>query len=137
MLVLLCRSGAFILVCMLLIQLATADWPDCKFQCTAKDVVVERAYLGDASGRPLQPCSQGVLTEAYIWITITNRASAPRYNLVLLADLLFNGDLERIERCVLDRIEGKSTRSLPVYRIEWRCGEEVRIENMILSWETS
>ncbi|MDH7597868.1 MAG: PKD domain-containing protein [Methanothrix sp.] len=122
---------------MVLIQLAPAEWPDCKFQCTAKDVVVERAYLGDESGRPLQPCSQGAVTEAYIWINITNRASAPRYNLVLLADLLVNGDLERIERCVLDVLQGKSTMSLPVCKIEWRCGEEIRIENMILSWETS
>ncbi len=135
--VILCRSCALILACMVLIQLAPAEWPDCKFQCTAKDVVVERAYLGDESGRPLQPCSQGVLTEAYIWITITNRASAPRYNLVLLADLLVNGDLERIERCVLDVLQGKSTMSLPVCKIEWGCGEEIRIENMILSWETS
>ncbi|MDI9616244.1 MAG: PKD domain-containing protein [Methanothrix sp.] len=131
-----CRSTVFLMAIML-ISATAAEWPGCKFQCTAKDVVVERAYLGDASGNPLQPCSQGAASSAYIWITITNRASAPRYNLVLLADLVINGDLERIERCVLDVLEGKSTRSFPIYKIEWNCGEELRIKDVILSWETS
>lgn len=120
----------------MIISAATAEWPNCKFQCTAKDVVVESAYLGDASGNPLQPCSQGAASRVYIWITITNRANAPRYNLVLLADLVINGDLERIERCVLDVLQGKSTTSFPIYEIEWSCGEELHIKDMILSWET-
>lgn len=131
-----CRSTIFLMV-MLLISHVAAEWPDCKFQCTAKDVVVESAYLGDASGKPLQPCSQGGAQGAYIWITITNRASAPRYNLVLLADLVVDGKLERIERCVLDVLQGRSTRSFPIHEMKWQCGAEIRIENMILSWETS
>ncbi|MCX8206639.1 MAG: PKD domain-containing protein [Methanothrix sp.] len=132
-----CRSAVFTTFIMLLIFPAAADWPDCKFQCTAKDVMVENVYLGDASGKPLQPCSQGASSRAYIWITITNRASAPRYNLVLLADLVVNSNLEKIEMCVLDVLQGKSTRSFPIHGIEWRCGEEIQLKNLILSWETS
>lgn len=122
---------------MLMICPVAAEWPDCKFQCTAKDVVIENVYLGDASGKPLQPCSQGTAARAYVWTTITNRASAPRYNLVLLADLVFGGAVERIERCVLDVIEGGSTRSVRIHELEWSCGKELHIEDMILSWETS
>lgn len=132
-----CRSTVFLMLIMLMISQVAAEWPDCKFQCTAKDVVVESAYLGDASGKPLQPCSQGTTSRAYIWITITNIANAPRYNLVLLADLVVNGNLERVERCVLDVIGSKSTRSFPIYEIEWVCGEEVQVKDLILSWATS
>ncbi|MCQ8903753.1 MAG: PKD domain-containing protein [Methanothrix sp.] len=132
-----CRSTVFLMLVVLLISPVAAEWPDCKFQCTSKDVVVESAYLGDASGRPLKPCSQGAISTAYIWVTITNRASSPRYNLVLLADLVVNGNVERIERCVLDVIEGRSTMSFPIYEIEWSCGEELHVKDMILSWDPS
>lgn len=132
-----CRSMVFLIVILLISPGMAAEWPDCKFQCAAKDVVIENVCLGDASGNPLQSCSQGAASNAYIWITITNRASASRYNLVLLADLVVNSAVERIERCVLDVLQGKSTTSFPIYEIEWSCGEEIRIENMILSWATS
>jgi len=120
---------------------AAANWPDCGFQCSAGDVTLQNAYLGDASGNPLKSCSIGSPVTAYLWITIYNNAGSTRNAVILLADVYVNNDLAYTTYpnglCVLNTIQPKATSKYPIYSFSWTCGQKVQIKRMVLSWETS
>lgn len=119
----------------------SADWPDCKFQCLANDVIVSRLWLGDDRGSDLSSTLAGEKRSCYLWVTFRNNANAPRYAAILLADLYLGGTLIRSFYddgiCVLDKIEAKSTVDYPIYNIIWTGGEEVMLKRLVLSWETA
>ena len=125
----------------LFIGALSAVWPDCGFQCNANDVQLTKAYLGDASGKPLGSCSSGSSQTAYLWITIYNNANQKRYAVILLADVMINNQLYQTTYtngiCVLDNIATKATTSKSIYSFPWNCGQPIRLERMILSWETA
>ena len=120
---------------------AEADWPDCNFQCKAGDVQVVDLWLGDADGNALSSCDQGSSETAYVWARIENNANDPRYALILLADVYVNGDLVKSfydqGLCLMDYIAPKSISALPLYSFTWSCGQEVKLERLVLSWETA
>jgi PKD repeat protein len=128
------------LLLVLCMPAASEDWPDCGFHCTAGDVTLESAYLGDVHGNPLPPCSTGGTVDAYLWIHIYNNANSPRHAVILLADIYINGSLEQSlyddGLCVLDSVPPKADTSYPIYNFEWICGQDVKLTRMILSWET-
>jgi len=130
------------LLFILLIQPSPAfDWPDCKFQCQAKEVVVTKAWLGDANGGDLQGCRAGAPTMAYIWAEFNNHASKPRYAVIMLADVYVGGELMHTffdqGVCVMESIPSKATTSVPVYSFPWTCGQEIELRRFVLSWETA
>jgi len=51
-----------------------AQWPNCGWNCTANDIVVETVWLGDSGGSPIGAghCTPGQMTTAYIWARIRN-----------------------------------------------------------------
>jgi hypothetical protein len=104
-------------------------------------MTLNRLWLGDAEGRELSPCSSGEPINAYLWAEFNNKASSPRYSVILLADLYVNKSLERSyyqdSPCVLGLIAPKSISSSPIYSFNWNCGEEIRLSRLILSWETA
>jgi hypothetical protein len=118
-----------------------ANWPDCKFQCQANDVIVSRLWLGDDRGDDLFSVAAGEKQSCYLWATLRNNANAPRYAAILLADLYQDGTLRWSlyddGLCVLEKIEAKSTVDYPLYNIIWASGEEVRLKRLVLSWETA
>ncbi len=117
------------------------DWPDCKFQCQANDVIVSRLWLGDDRGDDLPSAVVGEKQSCYLWATLRNNANAPRYACILLADLYLGGKLSRSfyndGLCVLEKIEAKSTMDYPIYNIIWTGGEGVVLKKLVLSWETA
>jgi PKD repeat protein len=119
----------------------SADWPNCGFQCKADDVQMTKAYLGDAIGNSLGSCSAGSSQTAYLWITIYNNAGQNRYAMILLTDVIINNQLYKTTYdngiCVLDSITPKATTSKSIYSFPWTCGQPIRLERMILSWETA
>jgi hypothetical protein len=136
-------AGLFGLILLALIMQPahSEDWPDCKFQCQANDVVVSRLWLGDDRGDDLSYAVAGEKQSCYLWARFRNNANAPRYAAILLADLYQGGTLSRSfyddGLCVLDEIEAKSTVNYPLYNIIWTGGEGVMLKRLVLSWETA
>ncbi|MDD2754150.1 MAG: PKD domain-containing protein [Methanothrix sp.] len=132
--------GIFLLI-LIVLPAHCADWPDCKFQCQANDVIVSRLWLGDDMGDELSYAVAGEKQSCYLWATLRNNANAPRYAAILLADLYLDDALSRSfyddGLCVLEEIEAKSTVDHPLYNIIWTGGEEVRLKRLVLSWETA
>jgi hypothetical protein len=117
------------------------NWPSCKFQCQANDVIVSRLWLGDDKGNDLSSPVTSEKQSCYLWVTFRNNANTPRYAAILLADLYLGGTLSRSfyddGLCVLEKIEAKSTVNYPLYNIIWTGGEEVKLKRLVLSWETA
>jgi hypothetical protein len=131
----------FILLALIMPPVHSADWPECKFQCQAKDVTVSRIWIGDSQGNDLQSAEHGQEQPCYLWATIDNNANALRYAVIILADLYINGTLTEsfYDRgiCVLDEIRAKSSTNYPLIGLTWRSGEEIRLKRFVLSWETA
>lgn len=136
-------TGAYVLIIIALIMQNApgAEWPECKFQCQAKDVIVERLWLGDDSGAEIMSTVMDEEQSCYLWARFRNNANTPRYAAILLADLYLDGTLSRSfyddGLCVLDEIEAKSIVDYPLCRILWKGGDEVMLKRLVLSWETA
>ncbi len=121
-----------------LVRAASDVWPDCSWGCTANDVTVTQAWLGNATGTPLETCEPGEPNgSAYIWVTIDNNSSASRYAVRLLAEVYVNEHSIVVDQCALDSIAGKTTQDYALYHFTWHCGEAINLENLIVSWKTS
>ena len=137
------RTGVFALILLsLILQPALpADWPECKFQCQANDVIVQRLWLGDDSGEEISAPAAGEERSCYLWATFRNIADTPRYAAILLADLYLGGTQSQSfydnGLCVLDEIEPKSAVDHPLCNIIWKGGDEVLLKRLVLSWETA
>jgi hypothetical protein len=121
---------------------AGSDWPDCNFHCRAKDVTITDLWLGDAQGNLLSACAQNISADAYIWARFKNNANSPRYAVIILCDIYVDGALQESHYddgglCVLDTIPAGSENSLSLYGFSFSCGQEVRIEKLVISWETA
>jgi PKD repeat protein len=127
----------------------TADWPDCKFQCTANDVNLTGFWLGDESGNPLpNTCTPGDPVTAYIWASFHSTTTSDRYSVILLAEIWVNNALEHsfyndspAGFCSLDSIAGGGDSSALIYgqggSFTWTCGDVVEVRNSIVSWDTN
>jgi len=119
-----------------------SEWPDCNFRCRAGDVTVQEIWVGDAQGNTLSTCAKGEERRAYIWVTFRNNANSPRYAVILLADFYIDGVLQKSlydegGSCVLDAIPAEDESRASVYSFSWNCAEEIKIKDIVLSWETS
>lgn len=137
------HNGIFGVVILSLIMpyAMSADWPECKFQCRANDVIVTRAWLGDSTGGDLPSGSPGEEQSCYLWVTLRNIANSPRYAAILLADLYINDTLSHSfydnGLCVLDEIAPKSSIDYPIYSMIWTRGDKITFKRFVLSWETA
>ena len=111
-----------------LLAVQAADWPDCDFHCTAKDVVLTGVYAVVPTGT----CEAGSPVAAEIWGVFD--ANATRYAVWLQADVYQDGVwLERIEQCLLDTIPRGTTQAL-LGLFEWECGTALELRDVIVSW---
>jgi len=116
---------------------AKQEWPNCNFQCTANDVNVINAWIGNETGAVLEPCVTGDPVTAYLWLTFDCTSSADRYAVRILGDLYVGANYTQLNDCVLDSIPGKTTQDYLVASLNWTCGDEIRLENLIVAWSTS
>jgi hypothetical protein len=135
------QISGLILLALILQPAISADWPDCKFQCRANDVIVQRLWLGDDGGEKISSPLVGEERSCHLWARFRNNANTPRYAAILLADLYLGGKLSQSfyddGLCVLDKIEAKSTVDHPLCNIVWTGGDEVLLKSLVLSWETA
>ena len=119
--------------------------PAAPFNAQLKIQYITKFYLADAAGNPLSTdcgyCTPGTSVDAYIWVEIYNNAAASRKAIILLGDIYANGVKIATTcpqgQCILDAIDGKASKNVPFYHFTWTCGQEVRVNNIILSWETA
>ena len=134
--------GIILILLVSIIDASGSEWPDCNFQCRARDVTVEKLWLGDAQGNALPPIPPNSQAEAYIWASFENNANSDRYAVIILADIYVNSVLQKSlysegGLCVLDAIPPKATSSFPLYNFVYSSGQEVKIKRLVLSWETA
>ena len=83
-----------------------ATWPLCDFNCTANDVELSGAWIGDITGAHLEPCAWGDPVEGYLWGNITNTTGTDRYAVWTLFEMYVNevqqGGL--FETCIVDML---------------------------------
>ena len=109
-------------------SVAQGTWPNCAFNCTAKDVVLTRVYADIPPGI----CEPGTAIATTLWGVFD--ANATRYAVWLLADVYLDGAfVGRIEQCVVDTIfPGISEVALAT--ISFQCGSSLELRNVIVSW---
>lgn len=114
-----------------------ADWPTCGFNCTAGDISVVKAWLGDAAGAEIGSCVSGTKVDSYVWVTINNNANSARKAVRLLYDLYEqNVLLGSVDTCTADSIAGKTNADYRLDLINWDCGSTVELKNLVLSFGT-
>ncbi|MCK4722323.1 MAG: hypothetical protein KAT75_03410, partial [Dehalococcoidia bacterium] len=129
-----------VVLAMVLVTVVSAvppQWPNCNFVCTANDINVTDAWIGNETGAALEPCVTGDPVTSYLWLTFNCTASADRYAVRILGDLYVGANYTQLNDCVLDSIPGKTTQDYLVASLNWTCGDEVRLENLIVAWSTS
>ncbi|MGI6374891.1 MAG: PKD domain-containing protein [Anaerolineae bacterium] len=115
----------------------TGTFPDCGFNCTANDVVGSNLRLakGETNDTPLEPCTPGEPSTAWIWITLTNTQNSSRYEVTVVGDLYVDGVFHsHIEHCALDSIGDKAVVNTSLTSFEWTCGARVELRNLLVAW---
>jgi hypothetical protein len=120
---------------------ALAAWPDCGFNCSAGDVTIDAAWLGDASGSAIPACTLGDSVAGFIWIDANNGTGTNRYAPWLLYDLYINGTLNgtitpTVNTCV-DDVLPPGPNLYFVDPLVWTCGDELELRNVVISWDTT
>jgi PKD repeat protein len=136
-------------------------WPSCNFGCTAKDVDLTEYFLaGDANCTPLATgsCSAGDPVDVFICATFHSNANSDRTAIILLAkgvEVPLEGDPITLfdfygtdgnispyaGYCSPDLITPGGDWTGIIYQppsgFQWTCGDELQVNDSILSWETS
>jgi len=115
------------------------SWPNCGWSCSANDVRVTKLWLGDCNtGVELNSCTLGQTVNTCIWGEFNNNSNHARRVVILLADLYINGvfTLPKIDKCALDSIASKATTSAKLENINWTCGNDLELKNIIVAWQT-
>ena len=140
----------------------TADvWPQCTFGCTAEDVDLTEYFLVETTScTPLATgsCSAGQPVDVFICATFHSNANADRTAIILLAkgvEVPLVGDPVQLfdfygtdgnispyaGYCAPDKITpgGDWTGVIfePSSGFQWTCGDELQVNDSVLSWETS
>lgn len=118
------------------------NWPDCKFQCDAKDTTITKLELVGSDGGPITSCNLGDPVSAKIMGTFDNSSGSNRYSVVLLGDIYEGSNLVQHlntggvdGQCVTNTLVPGIT-TTEIFSYSWTCGQPVTIKNIVLSWDT-
>ena len=104
-----------------------AKCPD--LNCTANDVQINRAFLGDINGVPLtQSCEPGTPQTAYLYVDFNTNAT--RNGLYFSAT--FNGN--PISTCFSQELKGNSTPVRYPAPINYTCGEVLTLTDIFIAY---
>ena len=112
------------------LTLGADAWPNCSFNCTAKDVTLASIYAVVSGGS----CEPGGTSTAEIYGRFTS--SAKRYAVILIGDLqVEGGGTEHLMQCVGDLSAGTTNVLLAI--VTWPCGRAISLGNTNVSWSTN
>jgi len=118
--------------------ISAQTWPNCdNWDCNANNAEVRSAWLGNQAGVILGLCDPSDTNpiEAYIWANIYNRSNQ-KENGWLIADLYIdNTPHPKINNSIGSFNSHTEKNSLLYGPISWICGQEVRLENIVIVWK--
>ncbi|WP_083702174.1 gliding motility-associated C-terminal domain-containing protein [Mangrovimonas sp. DI 80] len=107
--------------------------------CKANDFTLSNFYLADANGNELDnDCIPGTPQTAYIYAYFSANTNADRYSLFMDFDILINGVLTTsVTQCLYDSNPIPVDQNLPVYQLNWNCGDQVELVNFYMAWQSN
>ncbi|WP_082333836.1 gliding motility-associated C-terminal domain-containing protein [Mangrovimonas sp. TPBH4] len=107
--------------------------------CNANDFTLTNFYLADASGNPLDnDCIPGTPQTAYIYAYFDANTNADRYSLFMNFDVVINGvTSSTVTQCLYDSTPIPVEQNLPVYQLNWNCGDQVELVNFYMAWQSN
>jgi len=109
-------------------------WPKCAWTCGAQDVRVTDAWI-DYEGDPCGHCEPGEEVTASLYVTIMNNTGTARYDVWYTGDVVVGGNPPVFqEACATDKLTAGASVDLYVGDITWECGEQIKLENLVVSW---
>jgi len=120
-----------VLWCSVLPLVATPQYPDCDFNCSAKDVTIVDAFV-DAP----DSCAPGTLLSSTIYLTFDNGANTDRYAVRILGEIYIDGNFDQLlDTCAVDALP-PGVNSVPLTTVSWACGESLELRIVTVSWVT-
>ena len=111
---------------------AARDYPDCNWNCSARDVAIVDAYVNAPDA-----CSPGQSLSATLYATFDNGTNSDRYAVRIIGDIYVNGSFKKsLDACVAETL-GPGIRTVPLTSVSWRCGESVEVRIVTVSWASS
>jgi hypothetical protein len=123
------------------------EFPNCSWNCTAKDVRITDVWLGDETG---EPCTPGATEDLTVWVRLQNNTGTERYYVSVITDVevyysdgtLFPMDPNpvSVSPCVYSPILPDEDAVGPVAVVEGAgvtCDLTVYLRNTIVAWNTT
>lgn len=112
-------------------------WPNCNWNISANEVSLKSLWLGNSSGAALaSTCQPGSNVTAYVWGKFNNATNNDMSSVILLADLYTNNSkTASIDNCLANKIEHKAETSVNLYQLNWTCGDEIKLDDIIVTWD--
>ena len=111
---------------------AARDYPDCNWNCSARDVAIVDAYVNAPDA-----CSPGQSLSATLYATFDNGTNSDRYAVRIIGDIYVDGSFKKsLDACVAETL-GPGIRTVPLTNVSWRCGESVEVRIVTVSWASS
>ena len=109
-----------------------ASWPNCDYNCTAKEFNISKIWLADNSGNIISgDCALGETVSADILATFGNNAT--RYAVTITGDIYKNGVFSgSIDKCLGTIVKNDAPQK--IYSFGWVCGEKITLSNVKVYW---
>ena len=109
--------------------------------CSANDMRLDYAYLGDSEKNPLSDdfeCFEDDITTVYLYLVFKANTAASRYAMKVHYQIVIDGQ-------VVDEIDECGGKGVPIEvgvpllgnPVTWECGQKVEIKDFYLSWQSS
>ncbi|MDD5219480.1 MAG: Ig-like domain-containing protein, partial [Candidatus Bipolaricaulis sp.] len=110
----------------------SAQFPNCTWNCTAKDAEVVRVYAEVSGGS----CALGDPTTITIYVTFENKTRSTDYAIILIADVYVDGTfVEHLEECLGDAPPGSSVFVAGFVNVD--CSSRLELRNVVVSYSTT
>jgi len=130
---------AVLLILIGVISIATGEstaqtWPRCLDNCNSKDVEIQEVWLVLDGGE----CLPGENAQATLWARF-NFKRQNTYCVLSVVDI-YTGDPPTLLQAnyttfLGDYFNPKGVRNLPIGDITWSCGEELKLDNILILWD--
>ncbi len=116
-------------------------FPDCGYGCVASDTTLQRAWLGDASGTPINSIACSSPTTVYLWADVWDNTGTNRYCLYLWATITSGGSSTTVKQKVPTSLYYSGYvlpghNYIPIHQFTWSC-QPLSVYLNLLAWDTT